>query len=92
MTETLSEQLDEYRANWRTRVPADRQDLMDQHVAHLTATGIDRSAKQVGDRAPAIRLRDQHGEMFDVAALLAKLNFAPFFMQLFELASFRPKS
>jgi hypothetical protein len=53
-------------------VPADRQALMDQHVAHLAATGIDRSAKQVGDRAPPICLRDQHGETFDVATLLAK--------------------
>src|ERR1700741_4899754 len=72
MAETLSEQLAEYRANWRVRVPADRQALIDQHVAHLTATGIDRTAKQVGDRAPAIRLRDQHGEDFDIADLLAK--------------------
>ena len=36
MTETLSEQLADYRANWRVRVPADRQALMDQHVAHPT--------------------------------------------------------
>ena len=72
MTETLSEQLAEYRASWRVRVPAERQASMDQHVAHLAARGIDRSAKQVGDRAPAIRLRDQHGDAFDVATLLAK--------------------
>ena len=45
---------------------------MDQHVAHLAATCIDRGAKQVGDRAPLIRLRDQHGETFDVATLLAE--------------------
>jgi peroxiredoxin len=45
---------------------------MDQHVVHLAATGIDRSAKQIGDRAPAVRLRDQHGENFDIADLLAK--------------------
>ena len=72
MTETLSEQLADYRAGWRARVPADKQTLMDQHVAHLSATGIDRAAKQVGDRAPAIRLRDQHGATFDVGTLLAK--------------------
>ena len=72
MAETLSEQLADYRASWRVRVPADRQALMDQHVAHLEASGIGRSAKQVGDRAPDIRLRDQHGEVFDVATLLAK--------------------
>jgi peroxiredoxin len=45
---------------------------MDQHVAHLAESGIVRGAKQVGDRAPDIRLRDQHGEIFDVATLLAK--------------------
>jgi peroxiredoxin len=72
MTETLSKQLADFRAGWRERVPADRQALMDQHVAHLAATGIERSARQVGDRAPVIRLRDQHGETFDVATLLAK--------------------
>jgi peroxiredoxin len=72
MTEGLSKQLAEYRAGWRDRVPADRQAMMDRHVAHLAATGIDRSAKQVGDHAAAIRLRDQHGTMFDVANLLAK--------------------
>jgi peroxiredoxin len=72
MTETLSEPLTDYRAGWRARVPADRQASMDQHVAHLAASGIARTAKQVGDRAPEIRLRDQHGEIFDVATLLAK--------------------
>lgn len=48
MTETLSEQSADYRAGWRARVPADKQTLMDQHVAHLAAMGIDRAAKQVG--------------------------------------------
>jgi peroxiredoxin len=72
MTETLSEQLADYREGWRARVPADRQASMDKHVAHLAASGISRSAKQVGDRAPDISLRDQHGDIFDVATLLAK--------------------
>ena len=49
MAETLPEQLADYRASWRVRVPADRQASMDQHVARLAAKGIDRSAKQVGD-------------------------------------------
>jgi peroxiredoxin len=72
MAETLSEQLADYRANWRVRVPADRQAFMDQHIAHLAASGIERSARQVGTRAPDICLRDQHGETFDVATLLVK--------------------
>src|SRR5258708_29174861 len=45
---------------------------MDQQVGELSVTGIDRAAKQVGDRAPVIRLRDQHGATFDVGTLLAK--------------------
>jgi peroxiredoxin len=71
MTETLSDQLAEYRTNWRARVPTERQAVMDGHVAHLAASGIAASAKQVGDHAPAIRLRDQHGKDFDIATLLA---------------------
>lgn len=72
MTETLSQQLADYRTAWLARVPAERQALMDQHVAHLAATGADRAARQVGDRAPPICLLDQHGKMLDVAGLRAK--------------------
>jgi peroxiredoxin len=72
MTESLSNQLAKYRAGWRERVPAERQVLMNRHVAHLEASGIARRAKQVGDDAPAIQLRDQNGNDFDVATLLAK--------------------
>jgi peroxiredoxin len=72
MEKTLSEQLEEFRANWRARVPPERQATMDRHVAHLAASGISENAKQVGDRAPVIQLRDQHGQEFDVASLLAK--------------------
>jgi peroxiredoxin len=72
MSETLSSQLADYRAGWRVRVPAERQAVMDAHVAALAASGIGSTAKQVGDHAPAIRLPDQHGAEFDVATLLAK--------------------
>ncbi len=72
MTETLSEQLEAYRAGWRVRVPLDRQAAMDAHVAELAAGGIGKTAKQVGDLAPAIKLPDQHGNAFDVASLIAK--------------------
>lgn len=71
MTETLSEQLEAYRAGWRVRVPAERQAVMDAHVAHLATGGIGEVAKQVGDLAPSIRLPDQHGVSFDVASRLA---------------------
>jgi peroxiredoxin len=72
MTETLSKTLEDYRAGWRARVPAERQVVMETHVAHLVATGISQTARQVGDVAPAIQLPDQHGTSFDVASLLAK--------------------
>ena len=72
MSTNLSEQLEEYRAGWKARVPAERQVTMEAHIAHLAETGIGRSAKQVGDVAPGIVLADQHGNMFDVATLLAK--------------------
>lgn len=70
-TQSLDEQLEAYRAGWRIRVPAERQAVMDAHVAHLGQSGIARTALQVGDRAPAIALTDQHGARFDVAPLLA---------------------
>jgi peroxiredoxin len=72
MSNTLAEQLEEYRTNWKQRVPADRQAVMERHIAHLAATGADKRAKQVGDRAPSIILPDVSGKSFDVAALLAK--------------------
>ena len=70
MTDSLSDELAAYRASWRARVPAERQAVMDRHVAFLAESGIARTALQVGDRAPAIVLRDQHGAPFDVTTLL----------------------
>ena len=72
MTEGLSKTLEEYRAGWRVRVPVERQGVMDRHVAHLGASGVGAGALQVGDRAPPIPLRDQHGAAFDLAALLMR--------------------
>jgi peroxiredoxin len=72
MSDTLSKQLEEYRAGWMQRVPAHRRAIMERHIAHLTETGFARFAKQVGDRAPAIVLPDIRGKAFDIATLLAK--------------------
>jgi peroxiredoxin len=72
MSTTLSQQLEEYRAGWMLRVPADRRAAMERHIAYLSKTGIGKNAKQVGDLAPAIVLPDVHGRAFDVATLLAK--------------------
>jgi peroxiredoxin len=71
MSTTLSQQLEEYRAGWMLRVPADRRASMERHIAHLSETGIGRSAKRVGDRAPEIILPDAQGHAFEVARLLA---------------------
>lgn len=72
MSTTLSQQLEEYRAGWMQRVPAERRAAMERHIAHLSETGIGRSAKRVGDLAPEIVLPDAHGRTVEVATLLAK--------------------
>lgn len=72
MTSTLSQQIDEYIAGWKQRVPPERQAIMERHIAHLKESGFGRRAKQVGDHAPAIVLPDAHGKTFEVASLLAK--------------------
>ena len=64
MSDTLSKQLEEYRAGWMQRVPADRRAIMERHIAHLTKTEFAQRAKQVGDQAPTIILPDVHGKTF----------------------------
>ena len=49
MSDTLSKQLEEYRAGWMQRVPADRRAIMERHIQYLTETGFARRSKQVGD-------------------------------------------
>jgi peroxiredoxin len=68
---TLSQQLEEYRAGWMQRVPAERRAAMERHIAHLLESGIGGTAMQVGDQAPEIVLPDAHGQPFEVARLLA---------------------
>ena len=57
MSDTLSKQLEEYRAGWMQRVPADRRAIMERHIQYLTEAGFARRSKQVGDQAPAISTR-----------------------------------
>lgn len=71
-TMTFSQQLEEYRAGWRARVPADRQAVMDRHIAHLRNSGAADQALKVGQKAPPIVLANARGETVDVAALLAQ--------------------
>jgi len=72
MSSTLSEQLDEYRAGWMQRVPAERRAIMERHIQHLIDTGLGQLAKRAGDRAPAIILPDARGQTLDVSTLLAR--------------------
>jgi peroxiredoxin len=72
MSSTLSQQLDEYLAGWKQRMPPERQAIMERHIAHLKETGFGQRARQAGEPAPAIVLPDAHGKTFDVASLLAK--------------------
>jgi peroxiredoxin len=68
---SLKEQLAEYRAGWFKRVPAERQAIMERHIAELR-NGIAKAALKVGDRAPAIVLGNANGQTIDVGAFLKK--------------------
>ena len=72
MSTTLSQQLDEFLAGWKQRVPPERQAAMERHIAHLAETAVGKNAKQAGDQAPDIVLPDATGRSFAVADLLAK--------------------
>jgi len=68
---SLKQQLAEYRAGWFKRVPAERQAIMERHIAGLR-DGLAKSALKTGDRAPAIVLGNARGDTVDVGALLKK--------------------
>jgi peroxiredoxin len=68
---SLKEQLAEYRAGWFKRVPAERQAIMERHIAELQ-NGLARTALKAGDRAPEIVLNNASGKTVDVAALLKR--------------------
>jgi peroxiredoxin len=69
---SLKEQLADYRAGWFQRVPAERQAIMERHIAGLRNGAIAKTALKVGDRAPAIALENAKGAIVDVATLLKK--------------------
>ena len=66
---SLKQQLAEYRAGWFKRVPAERQAIMERHIAGLR-DGLAKSALKTGDGAPAIVLGNARGDTVDVGALL----------------------
>ena len=69
---SLKEQLADYRAGWFRRVPAERQAIMERHIAGLRSGVIAKTALKVGDRAPAIVLENATGATVDVGTLLKK--------------------
>jgi peroxiredoxin len=69
---SLKQQLEEYRAGWYNRVPAERQAIMQRHIEQLREGEISRTMLKVGDRAPAIVLGNAKGETVDVGALLRR--------------------
>ena len=69
---SLKEQLEEYRAGWYKRVPAERQAIMQRHIEQLRAGEISRTMLKVGDSAPAIMLGNAKGELVDVGTMLKK--------------------
>lgn len=58
---TLSEQLAEFKAGFARRATPERVATMEAATAALKATGIERSALQVGDHAPDVTLPDALG-------------------------------
>ena len=66
---SLKQELAEYRAGWFKRVPAERQAIMERHIAQLR-NGLAKTALKVGDRAPSIVLGNAKGKTVDVGALL----------------------
>ena len=68
---SLKEQLADYRAGWFKRVPAERQAVMERHIAGLR-NGLAKTALKAGDRAPDIVLSNAKGDVVDVGALLKR--------------------
>jgi peroxiredoxin len=69
---SLKEQLEEYRAGWRNRVPPDRRAIIEHHIEQLRTGLVARSMLKVGDRAPGIVLRNAMGDIVDVSNLRTK--------------------
>jgi len=69
---SLKEQLVEFRAGWYQRVPPERQAIMQRHIEQLRSGTVARTMLKVGDRAPAIMLKNALGVSVDVGELLKK--------------------
>lgn len=67
---SLKEQLAEYRAGWYKRVPPEHQAIMQRHIDQLRRGAIAHTMLKVGDRAPAVVLKNVNGETVNVSMLL----------------------
>jgi peroxiredoxin len=66
---TLTEQLAEYKAGFASRVDPARVEMMENATAAVRATGIERTALQVGTPAPDLTLPDATGKPVRLAEL-----------------------
>jgi peroxiredoxin len=68
---SLKQQLTQYLAGWRERVPAERQAMIERHIGQLRGV-IARTMLKVGDHAPVFALPDAKGDVIDFGTLLKK--------------------
>lgn len=68
-TTTLQSQLSEFKAGFKTRATPERVATMETATEQLRASGIERSALQVGQRAPQLSLPNAKGEQVSLAQL-----------------------
>jgi len=68
---TLVQQLADYQAGFKQRVPAERVGMMEAATAQLRATGIESTALRVGAELPALTLPDATGKPVDLKVLNA---------------------
>lgn len=68
-TPTLQSQLTEFKAGFKTRATPQRVATMETATEQLRASGIERTALQVGQRAPRLSLPNAKGEAVDLSQL-----------------------
>lgn len=66
---TLHTQLSDFKAGFKTRATPERVATMEAATAQLRTSGIERTALQVGQRAPQVSLPNAKGELLDLARL-----------------------
>ncbi|MGH1439036.1 MAG: peroxiredoxin-like family protein [Cellvibrionaceae bacterium] len=70
-TRSLSEQIEEYKAGFRSKVPETIQATMAKATQSLAASDIAQKAPNTGDKLPTFKLTDQHGKNQTLEQLLS---------------------